>query len=322
MKLRICLACSLVFLYVCFSCNKIELAPQVNDPDETIETPPTPEPVPPMLDYGDSIFYVKGKPGVDEYIAPKQPPGVKGKYVSWPAGLVMDETTGRINLSLSPHGISFTIGFINISINDTTLITITISGVNYRSGIYVLENNDTLAVPYYNESISLLGLLGLSDDNDYPPPSPDGSGGGNDKAEFDDGYDDDNGNGHDDEPPLGQRANDQNVRVRTTSGVINLKKSVIDGAFGPNPKSGDMKQVRIYYRLNDNTRWALQYIDVTLYYYEYESDIPSSLLSNVRKLMNEDQARASGRVTTTDCKPRPPQIIITRYAGTNPDLTD
>ena len=121
--------------------------------------------------------------------------------------------------------------------------------------MYVLSNNDTLATPFFNADPNISSVCDPSDESDYPG---NGNGGGNDKCEFDDGSDDDNGNGSADEPPPGQRANDQKVRVRTKSGVINLKKTLGDGAFGPNPQNGDRKEVTIYYRLNDCSSKSLQ----------------------------------------------------------------
>ena len=135
-------------------------------------------------------------------------------------------------------------------------------------------------------------------------------GGGNDKCEFDDGSDDDNGNGSADEPPPGQRANDQKVRVRTKSGVINLKKTLGDGAFGPNPQNGDRKEVTIYYRLNDCSSKSLQKITVELIYYAKQSDIPAALINEVRDRRN---AFMQSRIIMVKGKPRPPQIFITRF---------
>jgi hypothetical protein len=302
----------LAFLFIIIACRKSEDPAEVAKPEPPPPVAPPPGKVPGVLDYGASIIYEKWSPDNDHIIKPKDL-AVNGKYISWPEGLVIDEVTGIINIRLSQHGIRFTIGFIDLSINDTSLIELTISGLNYRSGIYTLSNNDTLAVPYYNETISLGSLLGLSNDNDYPD-NPDGNGGGNDKAEFDDGHDDDNGNGYDDEPQLGQRANDQKVRVRTTNGVINLKKSLLDGAFGPNPQNGASKEVTIYYRINDNSNRALQSINIKLIYYKYKSDIPAEVLNAIQAQMRQDDARTSQSREYYSSKPRPPQIFVTRYS--------
>lgn len=302
----------LASLFFIIACRKSENPAEVVKPEPPSPVAPSPSKVPGVLDYGDSIIYEKWSPGKDHIIKPKDR-AVNGKYFSWPEGLVMDKVTGLINIRLSQHGIRFTIGFIDLSINDTSLIELTISGLNYKSGIYTLANNDTLVIPFYNETISLGSLLGLSDDKDYPD-NLDGNGGGNDKAEFDDGHDDDNGNGYNDEPQLGQRANDQKVRVRTTTGVINLKKSLLDGAFGPNPQNGASKDVTIYYRINDNSNRALQSINIKLFYYEHKSDIPADLLNALQAQMRQDEARTSQSREYYSSKPRPPQIFVTRYS--------
>jgi hypothetical protein len=99
------------------------------------------------------------------------------------------------------------------------------------------------------------------------------------------------------------------VRVRTVSGVINLKKTLEDGAFGPNPQNGDSKEVTIYYRLNDCSVKALQKIKVNLIYYEKKSDIPVQVLDEVR---GRRTAFMQARIIDPNGKPRPPQIFVTR----------
>ena len=102
------------------------------------------------------------------------------------------------------------------------------------------------------------------------------NGGGNDKCGFDDGSDDDNGN----------------------------------GAFGPNPQNGDRKEVTIYYRLNDCSTNALQKITIELIYYAKQSDIPAELIKEARDRRN---AFMQARIIVVKGKPRPPQIFVTRY---------
>jgi hypothetical protein len=201
------------------------------------------------------------------------------------------------------------IGFVPTGGHDTCLTDITIGGVTYVDSVYVMAANDTLALPHFNANPTPTSICDASDDTDYPGNSGNGNGGGNDKCEFDDGSDDDNGNGTADEPPPGQRANDQKVRVRTLSGIINLKKTLNDGAFGPNPKNGDKKQITIYYRLNDCSVKALQKVKVDLIYYEKKSDIPVTLMNEVREKRNRFM---EARIIAPDGKPRPPQIFVTR----------
>ena len=230
----------------------------------------------------------------------------KAKYYSWPAGLALDFRTGRINVTKSQGGIQYVIGVVQEGRTDTCHFRVVVSGIQYKDNVYVLANNDTLATPYFNANPAVTSLCDSSDDNDYPGNS---GGHGNDKCEFDDGNDDDNGNGTLDEPPPGQQANDKNVRVRTKSGVINLKKSLADGAFGANPKNGDSTEVSIYYRLADCSMKNLKRIDVKLFFFEKQSDIPASFLTEI---MDKKANFESGRPITKQGNPRPPMIVVTR----------
>lgn len=261
-------------------------------------------------DYGKDIICPKWRgPNNDYKVKLKHNLGA-GTYYAWPAGLVINPTTGEINVSQSETGAKYIVGFVKAGSPDTCLTELVIGGINYVDSVYVLNSNDTLATPYYNADPTVSSVCDPSDDTDYPGNNGNGNGGGNPKCEFDDGSDDDNGNGTADEPLPGQRANDQKVRVRTKNGVINLKKTLEDGAFGPNPKNGDKKQVTIYYRLNDCSVKALQKIKVDLIYYEKKSDIPVTLLNDVTR---NRTSFMTYRIIAPDGKPRPPQIFVTRY---------
>lgn len=259
-------------------------------------------------DYGAAVICPQFRgPNNDHKIKPKNNPGA-GLYYSWPGGLVLDQSTGEINVTKSETGSRYVIGFVKTGSADTCLTELVLAGVTYVDSVYVIGANDTLALPHFNANPLPTSICDASDDNDYPGNSG-GNGGGNDKCEFDDGSDDDNGNGNLDEPPPGQRANDQKVRVRTVSGVINLKKTLDEGAFGANPKNGDSKEVTIYYRLNDCSVKALQKIKVNLVYYEKRSDIPVQVLNDVTNKRNRFM---QARIIAPDGKPRPPQIFVTR----------
>ncbi len=146
-----------------------------------------------------------------------------GTYFAWPAGLLIDSVTGSINISKSETGARYLVGFVKTGSSDTCTKELVLSGITYVDSVYVLSNNDTLAIPYYNAEPSSTSVCGNS--GDHPTP-------GNNECEFDDGDDDDNGNGQADEPPPGQRANDQHVRVRTTNGIINLRQTLEEGYAG------------------------------------------------------------------------------------------
>lgn len=258
-------------------------------------------------DYGDSIIYVKFKgPSNDFTVKPKNTT-VTGTYYSWPEGLSLNASTGEINVSKSETGVRYNIGFVETGTHDTCVTQLILGGITYVDSIYVMEKNDTLAYPYYYANPNAAAICDKSDDTDYPKPGQ--SGGGNNKCEFDDNSDPD-GNGVGDEPPAGAvRANDQNVRVRTLSGVINLKKTLLEGAFGTNPQNGASKLVTIYYRLNDFSGRALQKISVQLYYYDKVSSIPSTLMTEIA-----DKRQNFFDYRIIRGKPRPPMIILTSFA--------
>lgn len=258
-------------------------------------------------DYGDDIICKKYKgPNKDYTVKPRGKP-MKGKFFATPQGLVIDERTGEINVTQSEAGARYRIGFVQEGTQDTCYTELVIGGVTYLDSVHVLSNHDTLALPYFNANPSLVSIYGLSDDTDYPG---NGKRGGNAFCEFDDDTDDDNGDGILDEPPPGQSANAQHVRVRTKSGVINLKKSLVDGIFGPNPQNGMRKEPVIYYRLNDCSKKALQIIRVNFIYFERKSDVPANIMKELRT--KREQFMTMQTIDYYE-KPRPPQIIITRY---------
>jgi len=255
--------------------------------------------------YGDSVLCGMVIGNKDYKVLPLNNPGT-GIYYSWPVGLIIDKNTGEINVSQSESGVRYTVGFVNAESHDTCLTNVIVSGINYVDSVYVLANNDTLARPYLNGNTQLKASCTGNDwdDTDYPT-----KGRGNDKCEFDDDEDDDNGDGLWDEPLPGQRANDQKVRVRTTTGIINLKKTLADGAFGDDPENGDSKDVTIYYRLKDCSQKALRKIKVRLIYYDRKSDVPVTLLNEIRK-KRQDVIEEKPLISYQ--RPRPPLIVITR----------
>jgi len=242
--------------------------------------------------YGDSIVYLKPKKGGDFFVNPVNNIGVDGTYLSWPEGLKINRNTGAINLSQSETGVRYNIAFIKKWTTDTCVSQLIVGGLTYLDGIYVLDQQDTLAKPVFNADPFASPVCDASDDSDYP----DNNGNGNNKCIFDN-----------DSP--GQRANDQKLRVRTKSGIINLKKSVDDGLFGKNPKNGDTKKVQIRYQLNDASQKASQKISVQVIYYDRLSNVPTALQQEAAKKRNNlfNYHIVNGR-------PRPPLLIIAGYA--------
>lgn len=242
--------------------------------------------------YGDSIVYLKPKAGGDFFANPVNNMGVDGTYYSWPEGLKINRNTGVINLSQSETGVRYNIAFIKKGATDTCVSQLIVGGITYLDGIYVLDQQDTLATPVFNADPLASSVCDNSDDNDYP----DKNGNGNNKCVFDN-----------DSP--GQRANDQKLRVRTKSGIINLKRSVEDGLFGKKPKNGDTKKVQIRYQLNDASLKANQKILVQVVYYDRLSNVPAALQQEVATKRNSLYT-----YHIVKGKPRPPLLIIAGYA--------
>ncbi len=90
------------------------------------------------------------------------------------------------------------------------------------------------------------------------------------------------------------------------TGTINLKQTVAQGAFGVVPVSGSFIEKTIRYRLNDASQLALNQINVRLYYFDTQEEIPQTLLDelNDKKQGVLSNARVAERPT------RPPYIII------------
>lgn len=241
--------------------------------------------------YGDSIVYIKPKNGGDFFANPVNNIGVDGTYFSWPEGLRLNKNTGIINLSQSETGVRYNVAFVKKGTTDTCVSKLIVGGLTYLDGIYDLSQSDTLAMPVFNANPFGASVCDVSDDTDYP----DNNGNGNNKCVFDD-----------DLP--GQRANDQKLRVRTKSGIINLKKSMEDGLFGTNPKNGASKTVQIRYRLNDGSQKAGQNISVQVVYYDTPSDIPNAMQKEIDGKRNN-----MFNYKIIKGKPRPPLIIIAGF---------
>ncbi|MGN6435385.1 MAG: hypothetical protein ACTHMM_02590 [Agriterribacter sp.] len=248
-------------------------------------------------DYGDSIIcYQYLASGNDYKILPLNNPG-RGRYIAEPDGLIIDNNTGEINVTKSESGLAFRVGFIAEGSTDTCFTKVITSGINYLDGVYVLEDNDTLAVPVYNGNINggpVCGTGGIFSD-----------------CEFDDDEDDDNGNGIGDEPPAGQTCNSRNIRVDRRTGVISLKRSVLDGIFGTlNPDNGKTVEATLYYRLNDCSNKALRRIDLKFTYYSNLSDVPGALITDITDAVDNILHWLLPSKKEKTANPRPPHIVV------------
>lgn len=262
--------------------------------------------------YPDTIFYLREQ-ATDYIVSPLA--AQSGTYGASPAGLQIDATTGAINVSGSETGLKYRVFFVPAGSADTCTRYVTISGIDYRSALYDLDQNDTLAKPYYN-AVSSLMLPCSEDEEDDDDEEEEDDEENDDGCEFDDGADDDDGDGDGDEPAPGQEVIPQGVAIAKANGSIDLRQTVANGTFGGTPVNGASRTFRIYYRLNDASNKALNYIDVKLSYYEKRSDVPQSVLDEVDAKNGATLRRAapsaSGRVQTTSSRP-PHIVIVGRY---------
>jgi len=196
--------------------------------------------------------------------------------------MVIDSLTGAINITKSETGLRYAIGFVKSGTTDTCISTLIVGGVAYMDSVYVLNDHQEKALPYYNA-------------NPYLPPACSGPG---TSCTFD----------------VTGTAAARKVVINNSSGEIDLKKTLngtglLGGAFGLLPLDGQTITVPVYYKLNDASNHALQHIDLTIAYYSSKSSIGSGLLGNlVTKLTNT----LSLLLISKSYNPRPPLIIIVR----------
>lgn len=230
-------------------------------------------------DYGDSIVFSQPTSSSDYVVYPQNNQGVDGTYLSWPAGLNLNSQTGAIDLTKSETGQRYDIAFVKNGSADTCMSQLIVAGAAYMDSVYVLAISDTTAKPYFNA-------------NPYGPPVCEGNQGQG--CQFD----------------YNNYAHDQGIEIDQKTGFIDLQKTMKNSLFGLIPINGTTVLTTIYYKLNDNSNYAPQKIQLQLMFYTHKSDIPQNLLGAVtNKLLNtlSDLLISKGPST------RPPIIIITRY---------
>ena len=231
--------------------------------------------------YGDTIIFPQPTSGADYIVNPVNNPG-PGKYLSWPVGMVIDSTTGAIDLTASETGLQYVIGFVKSGTTDTCLSMLIVGGASYADSVYVLSENQDYAVPYFDANPNLLSVCAT------------GNG-----CSFD----------------VTGSAAAMHVIVNTSTGDINLAKTLngtglLGGAFGLLPVNGQTITTDIYYKLNDPSNDALQHISVQLVYYDSQSLINIGLLNN---LLNKLDNLTSGNPISLSTNPRPPLVVIVRH---------
>lgn len=232
--------------------------------------------------YGDSIIYPQPTSGSDYIMNVVNSPGT-GKYLSWPVGMVIDSISGAIDVTQSQTGLQYAVGFVKNGTTDTCLQTLIIGGASYADSVYVLDEGQTIAVPYFEANPTLLNTCAT------------GNG-----CSFD----------------VTGSAAKIGVIVNSATGDINLQQTLngtgvlpLGGAFGLLPTNGSTVTATIYYKLNDPSNYALQNIQVQLEYYDKESLINSGLLNTV---LNKLDNLLSGHLIDESANPRPPLVVIVR----------
>lgn len=238
--------------------------------------------------YPDTLFVIK--PGQSNLVRPVN--NLQGTYSASPVGLAINAATGEIDVNASETGLKYKVSFSPEGSEQVCEFFVTVGGINYLDGVYILSRNEINAVPVYN------GVPGLA----LPCPDDD-----------DDDDDDDSSCKFDGEDLL------KNLGFEISSkGVFDLKKTVENGTFGSIPVNGTILDVELNYQLADLSALAPNKIPLRFFYYNKFSDVPKAILDDIeekRKLINEvtDPKNPNFRVLETvrpAGKPRPPYVVI------------
>jgi hypothetical protein len=288
-KGSLCLLLTIVSLVSCKktveqSGNSPTVLVQHDSITHVINTTSNPYPVTPVQEciyapnYGDSILYPQPSSVGFSYAYPQNTSNVKGTYLSWPGGLVMDPNTGAINLTLSETGQRYDVAFVQNGTTDTCISQLVVAGTAYMDSVYSLSQSQSTAPPYFNANPG------------EPSPCQDNQGGQGCQFDF------------------GNFAKRQGIQVDNQTGAIALQQTV-NKAFGRNPVNGATVNTVIFYRINDNSNYALQHIQLQLIFYNKKSDIPAPLIATIA-------ARQSNALNTLliskGPSSRPPLIVIVR----------
>jgi hypothetical protein len=295
MKTHLFIARSLILCMVIFACHKSfqdsqpQTGPQLEQDSvllvnaDSPAAPLAPYPQSPLAGcaydpgYGDSIVYAQPTNGQDYIVKPVNNPG-PGSYLSWPAGLVIDSLTGAIDVTASETGERYAIGFVKKGTTDTCLTSLIIGGASYMDSIYVLDQNEGQAAPYFDANPNLISICG-------------GQGNGGPSCSF-----------------SVTGSTNHKLVIDPSTGVIDLNKS-LKGIFGSNPVNGQGAAITINYQLNDASNLATQHIQVDVLYYDSQSSMNAGL---VAKIKNKHAQEVTGLLIAPGGNPRPPLIVIVR----------
>lgn len=260
------------------------------------------------LSYGDSVFSASVT-GLDRRVSPLTRPSQPGYFIANLPGLDLDSASGRINLSKSESGLRYEVYYVSFEKQVIAATSVTVSGIDYKDSIYDLSDTaeEQFAAPIYNmDPTANLPCNNLENGS---------------VCKFDET--DING----DNVPEYTGANNSKLIIDTTTGSIDLKKSLAAGVFGPVPPgttstflNGRRKDVTIYYRLGDSNTRTLKKITVRLVYFQSRAMIPESMQleinsRNKRYTFQPGSAASSGDDITSltyyySTPKRPPLIVI------------
>ncbi len=228
-------------------------------------------------DYGDSIVYSQPASG-DYFVYPQNNQGVAGTYLSWPAGLSINSKTGAIDLTKSETGQRYSLAFVKNGTTDTCMSQLIVAGAAYMDSVYVLTQSNYTSKPYFNAN-----PYGVA-----PCQGNQGQG-----CQFD----------------YNNAAHNQGIEIDQKTGFIDLKKTMQNSLFGLLPLNGMTVYTTIYYKLNDNSNFAPQKIQLKLVYYNHKSDVPAAtLLTLTDNLFNT----LNNLLISKGPSARPPLIVIVR----------
>jgi len=248
-----------------FSCSKGVSGNEVSNPGG-------PQHV--KLLYPDSVFYITAR---DYFVDPVKP--IAGNYLSFPEGLSIDQSTGRINVSKSDAGLKYRVSLVENGKSDTLSTYILISGINYLDGFYNLAKGDSILKPVYNANPA----------NVIP-----GIGTG---TIFD----------------IGSNCNKQGCKVNEQNAEINLAQTVRNGVFGATPSNNDRHEFEMTYRIKDNSNQVDNLLKVKLYFFNSMSEVTPEafdIISSRQGTIIGPSNTATAPVAVRAAKPRPPCIFI------------
>ncbi|MDN3689374.1 hypothetical protein [Cyclobacterium jeungdonense] len=253
--------------------------------------------------YPDTLFFISETP--EKLI---EPVGVSGSGVfsAHPEGLAIDPETGVINVNASETGLKYEVSFTQEETQCQFFLTI--AGINYLDGIFVVDRGEGFIQPVFNGEQSALPPCDEDDDNDDDDL---------DEDDEDDDDDDDEECEFDEESPGGERLADQGLIIENATGTIDLQQTLQNNFFGAQPENGVQKDVTLYYRLNDGSMRALNSIGLKFFYYESMEDVPQTLIDEIQAKQDQilSTKPSSGNLRLNfdrprSRRPRPPYLVV------------